>query len=87
MIETEVEKATRAGVEHNNFLFRYPQSVTQNGEAINVNGSLDEGYGAWRMTREDYELVVPGSTSTKSITYDLLANVNVSQVRINLRNE
>ena len=88
MINTEVEKATRAGIEHNLFLNRYPQSVTLNGEAINENASKTEGYGAWRMTRDDYELVLNSSDITETskrrsrrsleVSISLIFNVNVS---------
>ena len=89
MINTEVEKATRAGIEHNLFLNRYPQSVTLNGEAINENASKTEGYGAWRMTRDDYELVLNSSDITVTsdarrsrrsleVSISLIVNVNVS---------
>ena len=44
----------------NLFLDRYAHSVTDNGQVINSESQLDEGFGVWRLTRADYERVLTG---------------------------
>ena len=62
----------------NLFLDRYAQSVTLNGETINADGAAAEGYGAWRLTRADYDRILSGKrqrNSKTSINTDFFNNV------------
>ena len=66
----------------NLFLDRYAQSVTENGETINVNDTVVPGYGVWRLTEDDFVRILSvskvrsfDSSSTKSITTNLFSNI------------
>ena len=79
MIRLETDKANDHGVIDNLFLSRYPQVVTSNGEVINSDNVSSTGYGAWRLTRYQFEEIISASTlATKSISNNLISNVNVS---------
>ena len=79
MIRLETDKANDHGVIDNLFLSRYPQVVTSNGEVINSENVSSTGYGAWRLTRYQFEEIISASTLvTKSISNNLISNVNVS---------
>ena len=65
-------------LQDNLFLDRYAQSVTLNGEKINVDGAFIEGFGVWRLTRADYERILSGKRfkrGFKGISTDFFDNV------------
>ena len=70
--------ANEKGVEHNLFLNRYPKSVTDNGNTINADNTTTVGYGIWRVTEAQFELMLTSSSSSKTvITDNLVDNYNV----------
>ena len=78
MIRQETDKANDHGVVDNLFLNRYPQVVTLNGENIDAENSTSNGYGAWRLTADQFEEIISEPTlETKSISSSLISNVNV----------
>ena len=80
MVNDETDKANEAGVEDNLFLSRYSRAVTLNGERINMEGETN-GYGTWRLTKEQLMEIVPTKiAASNSITDNLISNVNVSLV-------
>ena len=77
MVDAETDKATGAGVEDNLFLTRYVEAVTSNGEVINAEGATSDGYGAWRLTEEQYDYIIKHSNSQtrNGLTNSLIARV------------
>lgn len=62
----------------NLFLDRYAQSVTLNGEEINSEDSVVEGFGVWRLTRADFEKIINGKRMrSSSINSDYNNNVQL----------
>ena len=51
------ELRRRINLEDNLFLDRYAQSVTDNGNTINLNGTGSIGYGVWRLTEADFNQI------------------------------
>ena len=85
MVDIETEKAFSAGIKDNLFLRRYAASVTSNGETVNVEDATSTGFGAWRLTEDQYdEIITNGNSNRRSnvrsddITANLIHNANVS---------
>ena len=57
--ETAKKLRERLNVQDNLFLDRYAQSVTDNGEIVNVNSTGEVGYGIWRLTENDFYQILP----------------------------
>ena len=78
IVDEMTSLANEKGVEHNLFLNRYPEAVTNNGEIINANDSATTGYGIWRVTETQFDMMLSSSTFSKAdISDDLVANYNV----------
>ena len=93
MVDDVTEKALRAGVDDNLFLSRYARAVTLNGEIINDKDDNDKemiGYGAWRLTKEQFETVLRGSKSqvhTGSISNNFSSNYEVRPTKLNFKGQ
>ena len=84
IVEETTNLANEKGVEHNLFLNRYAESVTDNGNTVNSNDSTSIGYGIWRVTEDQFQEMLTTSKSKKTVTdisSSLIANVNVSLSR------
>ena len=78
MVNDLTEKALTANVDDKLFLNRYVQAVTLNGEVIN---DKDVGYGAWRLTKAQFDRVLKGSRNlaySTTITNNLSSNYKVN---------
>ena len=78
MKDTSQDLRKNIDLKDNLFLDRYAQSVTLNGEIINADGVLVEGFGVWRLTRADYERILSGKRQKNpkaAINTDFFNNV------------
>ena len=66
VFHTSKDLRERINLEDNLFLDRYAQSVTENGDTINANSSLETGYGVWRLIEEDFVHIL-SVTKTKNL--------------------
>ena len=81
MVSNETEKAVTAGVEDYLFLRRYAQAVTNNGENVNTEDVENVGYGAWRLTSNDFDEILRSESRdlrANTISLSLVFNFNVS---------
>ena len=64
--ETARKLRERLNLEDNLFLDRYAQSVTDNGEIVNVNSTGEIGYGIWRLTEKEFDQILPNENTDNS---------------------
>ena len=64
--ETARNLRERLNLEENLFLDRYAQSVTDNGEIVNVNSTGEIGYGIWRLTQKEFDQILPNKNPDNS---------------------
>ena len=57
--ETARKLRKQLNLEDNLFLDRYAQSVTDNGQIVNVNSTGEIGYGIWRLTEDEFDQILP----------------------------
>ena len=57
--ETARSLRKRLDLEDNLFLDRYAHSVTDHGEIVNVNATVEIGYGIWRLTEVEFDQIFP----------------------------
>ena len=65
----------------NLFLDRYAQSVTDNGNNINLNNTSVPGYGVWRLTENDFSRMMNATqaknmfNTSSNVTTNLFTNI------------
>ena len=60
--ETARNLRERLDLEDNLFLDRYAHSVTNHGEIINKNATVEIGYGIWRLTEVEFDTIFLNKT-------------------------
>ena len=53
--ETARKLREQLDLEDNLFLDRYAHSVTNHGDIVNVNATVETGYGIWRLTEVEFD--------------------------------
>ena len=60
--ETARKLREQLDLEDNLFLDRYAHSVTNHGDIVNVNATVETGYGIWRLTEVEFDTIFLNKT-------------------------
>ena len=60
--ETARKLREQLDLEDNLFLDRYAHSVTNHGDIVNVNATVETGYGIWRLIEVEFDTIFLNKT-------------------------